>query len=116
MFLSSDSIYILLSLYGFWCIDSKFGHLQGFKNNLKVQDKPADVFCEKECQKYYFYRQIKTKSHGFTHRPSVATCSDTFAAGTWAVPPATATWADPSAAVTWDGPPAGATLTQPACY
>jgi hypothetical protein len=47
MFQSSDSTYILLSLYGFWCIDPKFGHFQGFKKNLKVKDKPADVFCEK---------------------------------------------------------------------
>jgi hypothetical protein len=66
MFQSSDSTYILLSLYGFWCIDPKFGHFQGFKKNLKVKDKPADVFCEKKWQKYDFYRQIKTKSHGFT--------------------------------------------------
>jgi hypothetical protein len=47
-------------------IDPKFGHFQGFKKNLKVKDKPADVFFEKKWQKYDFYRQIKTKSHGFT--------------------------------------------------
>ncbi len=31
MFQSSDSTYILLSLYGVWFIDPKFGHWQGFK-------------------------------------------------------------------------------------
>jgi hypothetical protein len=51
MFQSSDSTYILLSLYGFWCIDPKFGHFQAFKKNLKVQDKPGDVFSEKKWQK-----------------------------------------------------------------
>ncbi len=42
MFQSSDSTYIFLSLYGVWFIDPKFRHWQGFKKNVKVQDKPAD--------------------------------------------------------------------------
>ena len=37
--------------YSFWCIDPKFGHFQAFKKNLKVQDKPGDVFSEKKRQK-----------------------------------------------------------------
>ena len=42
MFQSSDSTYICLSFYGVYFTDPKFGHWQGFKKNLKVQDKPAD--------------------------------------------------------------------------
>jgi len=61
MFQSSDSTYILLSFYEVWYIDPKFGHFRGFKKNLKVQDKPADVFCEKKWPKYDFYRQITSK-------------------------------------------------------
>ncbi len=61
MFLSSDSTYILLSLYGFWFIDPKFGHLQGFKKILKVQDKPDDVFCEKKMAKIGLLQANKDK-------------------------------------------------------
>jgi hypothetical protein len=61
MFQSSDSTYILLSLCGFWCIDPKFRHFQAFKKNLKVQDKPGDVFSEKKMAKIGLLQAKKDK-------------------------------------------------------
>ena len=58
MFQSSESTYILLSLYGVWYIDPKFGHWQGFKKNLKVQDKPAPSFVKKNGQNMTFTGKV----------------------------------------------------------